>query len=247
MSIDELKKLKQKKYRNQLGYFIAEGEHLVLELIAASKKNPLLQQSQLYVTEKFADFRSGFNTHSLSQRQMEQICDTKTPQGIFALVPISAITQLNSVEAKARSLKAMYFYQIQDPGNLGTILRSIAWFARSSCLLSPESVDPFNPKVVRASMGAIFHVPLELDVPLPSLPDRYKRIAYLDMAGQAVTSPAFHQADCYVFGNEARGVPVSELEALDATPFCIPGSGQIESLNLSSVLNICEYELSRSS
>jgi TrmH family RNA methyltransferase len=245
LSIDALKKLQQKKYRSEYGYFIAEGEHLVLELIAACRKNPKLKASELFVSDKYQSFVSDLVTHSLTSRQMEQVCATKTPQGIFALVPISAITnpQLSGEQVPVR--QAMYFYEIQDPGNLGTILRTIAWFGNSACLLSPDSVDVFNPKVVRASMGAIFHVPLELDIPLSSLTARFSNIAYMDMQGDALTSPAFRAMDCYVFGNEARGVPVLDLKTLGAKPFSIAGSGSIESLNLAATVSMCEYELNR--
>lgn len=141
--------------------------------------------------------------------------------------------------------KAIYLHEIQAPGNLGTILRSLAWFGGFRCLLSPGSVDPFNPKVVRASMGAIFHTPIEQDVSLDNLSTRFARIACLDMQGQSLRAPAFAQAECYLFGNEARGVPSQALSELNATPFSIAGSGAIESLNLASTVNICVYELSR--
>ena len=106
-------------------------------------------------------------------------------------------------------------------------------------------MDPFNPKVVRASMGALFHVPLETDVDLASLPDRYQSLACLDLNGGSMASPDFHQHDCYLFGNEARGVPREALDQLQAVPYSIQGQGQIESLNLASAVNMCTYELMR--
>jgi TrmH family RNA methyltransferase len=136
-------------------------------------------------------------------------------------------------------------HEVQDPGNLGTILRSLAWFGGFRCLLSPDSVDPYNAKVVRASMGAIFHVPIEADIPLESLRDRFARIACLDMQGERLTSGDFRRCDCYVFGNEARGLPPAALAALGAQSFTIPGSGAIESLNLASVVGMSLYELNR--
>lgn len=245
LSIDALKKLQQKKYRSEYGYFIAEGEHLVLELIAACRKNSKLKASELFVSDKYQSFVSDLVTHTLTSRQMEQVCATKSPQGIFALVPIAAVTDPQLIGEQGSPRQAMYFYEIQDPGNLGTILRTIAWFGNSACLLSPDSVDVFNPKVVRASMGAIFHVPLELDVPLSGLATRFSNIAYMDMQGDALTSAAFNTMDCYVFGNEARGVPVLDLKTLGAKPFSIGGKGSIESLNLAAALSMCEYELNR--
>jgi len=241
MKLDDVKKLQQKKYREQFGHFLVEGEHLVLELQKAAQHAPLLASSELYVTAAYEHWQSPFRTHLISDRQMAQIADTKTPQGVIAVVPMAAIGASPSAPAG----KAIYLHEIQDPGNLGTILRSLAWFGGFRCLLSPGSVDPFNPKVVRASMGAIFHTPIEQDVSLDSLSTRFARIACLDMQGQSLRAPAFAQADCYLFGNEARGVPGQALSELNATPFTIAGSGAIESLNLASTVNICVYELSR--
>jgi TrmH family RNA methyltransferase len=239
MKFDDLKKLHQKKYRQALGYFLVEGEHPVLELQKAAARNPALQACELYVTKEHAHWRSPFETHVLSEIQMAQISDTRTPQGIIALVPMWPAAAPRADEY------VIYLYEIQDPGNLGTILRTLAWFGNFRCLLSPGSVDPYNSKVVRASMGAIFQVPMELEVELPALRERFARIACLDMAGESLQSPDFKAFDCYLFGNEARGLPREQLTALDAKPFTIAGRGAIESLNLASVVNMCVYELNR--
>jgi TrmH family RNA methyltransferase len=242
MKLDDIKKLHQKKYRSEFGHFLVEGEHLVLELQQAARTHAALQACELYVTRLYAHWQSPFPIHVLSDRQMAQIADTKTPPGIIALVPLPAAVPAAPPGAGAR---AVYLHEIQDPGNLGTILRTLAWFGNFRCLLSPASVDPWNPKVVRASMGAIFHVPIELDVALAALPARFPRIACLDMQGSPLRDPAFHAADCYIFGNEARGVPRQQLADLNAQPFTIPGCGLIESLNLASAVNMCVYELNR--
>ena len=241
MKLDDIKKLQQKKYRAEFGHFLVEGEHLVLELQKAALHNPQLQRSELYVTEAYEHWQSPFKTHLISDRQMAQIADTQTPQGIIALVPMPGA----AAPASAASERAIYLHEIQDPGNLGTILRTLAWFGNFRCLLSPGSVDPYNPKVVRSSMGAIFHAPMELDVPLDSLHERFTRIACLDMHGEPVQSAGFKAFDCYLFGNEARGVPREQLIALGAQPFTIAGCGAIESLNLATTVNMCAYELNR--
>lgn len=238
MKIDDIKKLHQKKYRDEFGCFLVEGEHLVLELQKAAARNPQLRGCELYVTSEHEHWQSPFRTHVISDRQMGQIAETKTPQGILAVAPILP------TPASARSgERAVYLYEIQDPGNLGTILRTLAWFGNFRCLLSPGSVDPYNSKVVRASMGAIFQVPVELDVKLDGLRERFKRIACLDMNGESIQSPGFKTFDCYLFGNEARGVP--REQSAGAQCFTIAGRGGIESLNLASAVNICAYELSR--
>ena len=139
--------------------------------------------------------------HVIQSRQMAQISETRSPQGIAAVVP------LFTAAAPRPNERAVYLHEIQDPGNLGTILRTLAWFGNFRCLLSPDSVDMHNGKVVRASMGAIFHVPVEVDVPLAALAGRFSRIACLDLEGEAVASPEFRKFECYLFGNEARGLP----------------------------------------
>jgi TrmH family RNA methyltransferase len=106
-------------------------------------------------------------------------------------------------------------------------------------------VDPYHPKVIRASMGSIFHVPIEVDVPLESLALRFRRIACLDLEGECLTAPQFAECDCYLFGNEARGVPREQLELLKPLRFNIHGSGAIESLNLAAAVNMSVYELNR--
>jgi TrmH family RNA methyltransferase len=239
MKFDDLKKLHQKRYREELGFYLVEGEHPVLELQKAAACNPLLTSCELYLTREREDWRSPFVTHVIKAAQMAQLSETKTPQGIVALVPILPPASPQGNE------HAIYLHEIQDPGNLGTILRTLAWFGHLRCLLSPGSVDPYNSKVVRASMGAIFRVPIEVDVELSSLRDRFARIACLDMAGKPVRSEGFETFDCYLFGNEARGLPREHLAALDVQPFTIAGAGAIESLNLAAAVNMCVYELNR--
>ena len=238
MKFDDIKKLHQKKYREELGHFLVEGEHLVLELLKAAATNPLLQKSKLYVTDEH-EWRSALETHVISNRRMAEMSETKTPQGIVALVPM-----LPAIAPRAGE-RAIYLHEVQDPGNLGTILRTLAWFGNFRCLLSPGSVDPYNSKVLRASAGAIFYVPIESEVALESLRGRFERIAGLDMEGEPLKSPSFRRFDCYVFGNEARGLPREPLHALGAKSFSIPGSGAIESLNLATAVNLCVYELKR--
>lgn len=242
MKVDDAKKLHRKKYRQALGHFLVEGEHLVLELQKAALVHPYLRHSQLFVTEAYAHWQSEFRTTVIGDRQMGQLSDTETPQGIIAVAPLPP-----APVAPEAGERAVYFHEIQDPGNLGTVLRSLAWFGGFRCLLSAASVDPWSPKVVRASMGAIFHVAIEQDVTLASLAGRYNTIAALDMQGEALSSADFQRSECLIFGNEARGIPADLQQHLPIKNFTIAGSGAIESLNLASVVNMCVYELNRSS
>ena len=239
MKFEDIKKLHQKKFREELGYFLVEGEHLVLELQKAARTDARLRPSEIYLTRDFAHWSSPLPIHVIQSKQMAQISETRSPQGIAAVVPM-----LDSPAPRANE-RAIYLHEIQDPGNLGTILRTLAWFGGFRCLLGPDSVDVYNGKVVRASMGAIFHVPVEHDMPLGSLPGRFAKIASLDLRGDPITAAPFRDSDCYVFGNEARGLPRDPVAAIGARPFTIAGAGAIESLNVATTVSLCVYELHR--
>lgn len=246
MKLDDVKKLHQKKYRNQFGYYLVEGEHLILELIKAYNTQPIAQHITVFVTQANEEWASkqqcNFKVVTVTDKKMMQISDTKSPQGILATVPPPASEPAN--KSKESSERTIYLHEVQDPGNLGTILRTLAWFGNFRLLLSPNSVDPYNAKVVRASMGAVFHLPLELDVPINQLSTRFQRFAYLDLNGEPIYSTQFSDFDCYLFGNEARGVPHDDLKKTNAVAFTIPGNGSIESLNLASAVGMCSYQLS---
>jgi RNA methyltransferase, TrmH family len=239
MKFEDIKKLHQKKFREESGFFLLEGEHLVQELQKTALHDARLRTSEVYFTREFSNWATQLTAHVVNSRHMMQISETRSPQGIAAVVPLLAAPLPRPGE------RAIYLHEIQDPGNLGTILRTLAWFGKFRCLLSPDSVDVHNGKVVRASMGAIFHVPVETDVSLDALPARFGRIASLDLQGQSISSPAFRKFDCYVFGNEGRGLPREGLAALKAQAFTIAGTGAIESLNVAATVNICQYELNR--
>jgi len=260
MKLSDVKKLHQKKYRTQFGFYLVEGEHLVLELLKVVKKGVENTSGiTLYVT---SDYESWVKQHcdsstpsmkveTVSSQQMQQLSDTKSPQGIIARVPLPKMSSgvqkepQNRISQAKDGNKFIYLYEVQDPGNLGTILRTLAWFGEFTLLLSPNSVDPYNSKVVRASMGAIFHVDMELNVSLDDLASRFERFACLDMSGESITSRSFGDYQCYLFGNEARGVPTDALSSLNANAYTIAGRGDIDSLNLASAVNVCAYELRR--
>lgn len=249
MKLDDVKKLHQKKYRTQFGYFLVEGEHLILELLKAPFASVDHQNVTLYVTDDYHQWAQQHASHlscvNVNNKQMSQLSNTTTPPGIIACVPtLSANTVLEQTAHSIENTRYIYLHEVQDPGNLGTILRTLAWFGNFKVLLSPNSVDPFNPKVVRASMGAIFHIQIELEVELTELQQRFERFAYLDMQGTEISASSFADFECYLFGNEARGVPQNALSQCSAQAYTIPGCGSIDSLNLASAVNICAYQLS---
>ena len=239
MKLEDVRKLHQRKHREETGLFLLEGEHLLLELRKAAMRDARLLASEVYCTRDQEHLGGPFRVHVLNAHLMSQLGETRSPQGIVAVVPLLPPPSPQLGE------RAIYLHEIQDPGNLGTILRTLAWFGGYRCLLGPGSVDLHNGKAVRASMGAIFHVPVEQDVPLETLRSRYARIACLDLKGRPIADASFRDFECYLFGNEARGLPPEALQALGAAPFTIAGTGVIESLNVAAAVNICQYELHR--
>jgi RNA methyltransferase, TrmH family len=239
MKLEDIKKLHLKKFRAEHGCFLLEGEHLVQELEKAVIRDPRLRTSEIYLTREYEHWRSCLPIHVVNSRHMTQLSETRSPQGIAAVVPLLA------APAQQPDERAVYLHEIQDPGNLGTILRTLAWFGGFRCLLSPDSVDVHNGKAVRASMGAIFHVPVETDVPIDTLPARFGRIASLDLQGRPITAAEFGDFDCYIYGNEARGLPREAAAEVKATAFVVAGTGAIESLNVATTVSICQYELAR--
>ena len=239
MNIADIRKLQQRKHREEAGHFLLEGEHLVQELQKAAVRDAYLRTSEIFLTQGFAHWQSQLPMHVVTERQMQQISETRSPQGIVAVAPL-----LRMPDPKAGE-RAIYLHEIQDPGNLGTILRTLAWFGNFRCLLGEGSVDPYNGKAVRASMGALFHVPVEVNVPLEALPARYPRLACLDLDGQSIATPEFREFDCYLYGNEARGLPRDKLGRMQVRPFTIAGTQSIDSLNVAATVNICQYELHR--
>jgi RNA methyltransferase, TrmH family len=240
MKFDDLRKLHQKKFREELGHFLVEGEHLVLELQRAARRDTRFRNCEVYVTHEFGTWQSPFPVHVINARQMAQLSETREPQGIIAVVPLPP-----PPAPAAAGEVAICLHQVQDPGNLGTILRTLAWFGGYRCLLTVGSVELFNAKAIRASMGAVFHVPVETDVTLESLPARYRRIAGLSTHGASIQTAGFRDFHCYVFGSEAHGLPEGVIGVLGAALFTIPGSGAIESLNLATATSLCAYELAR--
>jgi TrmH family RNA methyltransferase len=239
VNVDALKELHHKQGRDAQHRYLLEGEHLVLELQRAAEHDPRLRTAEIYITHERGVWPSALSTHILNARHMAQLSETRSAQGIVAVVPT-----LPPAAPRAEE-RVICLHEIQDPGNLGTILRTLAWFGNFRVLLTPHSVDPYNAKALRAAMGAHFHVPVEIGVPLDSLGTRFTRIARLDTQGTSIQSPQFRDYPCYLFGNEARGLPIEGVPAMQTTAFTIPGGGAIESLNLATAVNLCAYELVR--
>src|SRR5687768_6880153 len=157
----------------------------------------------------------------------DALAETKTPQntiGLFERPSTSAAAILNRRETIAIALDA-----VQDPGNVGTIVRLAAAFDAAGVLLLPGCADPFGPKAIRSSAGAILNVPVA-SITARELIDLGVSLFAADASGNAIDPPS--AGAVFVFGNEGAGV--SEDLLRHATPIAIPMSGRVESLNVAS-------------
>ena len=236
--------LTQKKYRQQERKFLVEGARLVEEALAA--KYPL---ASILVTGSFlekpdhAGFirqieASNFPFMQISESDLAKISDTVTSQGIVAV----AGEVHTDEKAFWKSLPASYTLvaldSISDPGNLGTILRTCDWFGVNGVFLSNDTVELYNPKVVRSTMGAIFHLPVFSDVELKKLIDTAKSqgvsvIATTLGGGADAFKHSFNKKSLLIFGSEAHGLSPDILSGTDVR-LTIPRFGKGESLNVAA-------------
>ena len=232
--LKEVAKLQQKKYRQLNGKMVVEGLRLVSQLQAYNYK--LLEVYTTSETFGLADF--GATIYLLDEAQMTKICDTKHPQSLAAMVeiPQARIEDNNFL---------LYLDKITDPGNMGTIFRTAAAAGVDGIILSEECVDPFNPKSIRASLGAVFGIPYSIK------DDKW----LIDQEHCLVTTALENSEDIFkaeiptekvilILGSEANGVRSSILKASHKI-VKIPHYGKIESMNVGVAAGIAMFEICR--
>jgi len=171
---------------------------------------------------------------------MASISTVETAQGVLAIC--SSEELLNEEEIyKNKALPLIYCFEVNDPGNLGTIIRTADALGAAGVLLSPGSADPFSPKVVRATAGSLWHVPFLREVNITTAIEESKvfgRKIYATDGQGAKSLPELRGRDAlWIFGNEARGL-TSEMTALADEVVSIPMRGRAESLNLATAVAI---------
>lgn len=241
------------KERRTAGLFIAEGLQAAREALA-SHGAPFIKT--LYVTAsgllKLSDFDlNEVDVVEVTDAVMAEMTSTVTPQGILALcvVPRRELTDLAPLASK-QSARIIYLNEIQDPGNAGTILRTADAMGVDAVVTSPGSVDMYSPKVVRATAGSLWHLPLFESVAfgdLLNLAPNAKPLLLSSHAKKSILDLALDDSYISVFGNEARGVDAQSLGLSESaiTSVTIPMAGRAESLNLSAAASIVIFTLSR--
>jgi len=241
------------KERRDSGLFVAEGLQATREALNSTGA-PFIKT--LYVTTagllKLSDFDlNEVDVVEVTDAVMNEMASTVTPQGILALctVPRRQISDLTAT-AEKKSLRIVYLHEIQDPGNAGTILRSADAMGVDAVVTSPGSVDMYSPKVVRATAGSLWHIPLFESVSIQDLSTQLplaKLVLLSSHAKKSILDLPLEASYISVFGNEARGVTADSLGLSESeiTSVTIPMAGRAESLNLSAAASIVIFTLSR--
>ena len=231
--IKEIKKLNNKKYRDLNGKFIIEGKHLVEEAI----KNNLVEEVLLLEgnNEKY-----DVKTNYVNGKVMKYITELDNPSKIIGIC--------HKKNDKIQGNHILILDDIQDPGNLGTIIRSAVAFNIDTIILSKTGVDLYNSKVLRSTQGMIFNINIVVsDIKEEILKlknDNYKILTTNVEGGKLVKSIEKNQKFAIIIGNEGKGVS-KEIKELSDEYIYIEMNKKCESLNAAVATSIILYELSR--
>lgn len=230
--IKDIKKLQVKKYRDKMGLFLVEGEHLVIE---AYKTGNLVE----LLLEENEIFPINIKTSYVTNNILKYISELDTAPKMIGIC--------KKIETDIVGKKILALDDIQDPGNLGTIIRSCVAFNVDTILLSNNSVDLYNSKVIRASQGLIFHINI-IRCDLLSYLDNLKKQGFY-LYGTKVTNGSnvkkIAKKDKFVIimGNEGNGIHEETLELCDEYIY-IKMNDACESLNVGVATSIILFEFS---
>ena len=252
--VKHVKALSQKKYRDEFREFIVEGPKMVLEALEYAKVSSVIvceeylnDEKVLNKINKLCD-KSSIRLEYASSKVFDSISDTKTPQGVIAVAKQNEVLDIEkSIDKMLKDDTIFALDKIQDPGNLGTIIRSLDSAGIKHLILSKDTVDAYNPKVVRSTMGAIFRLKIytleaELFEVLQSLSKRGATIVSTSLdTDKYIYDIDFNKKLVVVIGNESQGVS-KEIQDMSDYKFKIPMIGKTESLNAAVAASIVAYE-----
>ena len=241
--------------RTETGEFLAEGAQAVREAVGAELDAPGTVL-ELYITEDAGHrnvelvrdaFARGVTVTQITERAAAALSESQSPQGIIARCR-SIDASLEDVLDDDPGLVAV-LVGTNDPGNAGTIIRLADAVGADAVILVGNAVDPMNPKVVRASAGSIFHLPIVRAPDALTLIEQLREAGLTTMATSGAAEIELDPADrdgmltaptAWIFGSEAHGLPEDVIAAADI-PIRIPIHGRAESLNLATAAAVCLY------
>lgn len=235
------------KYRKREQLFLAEGVRCVDQIIengCITIREIIMETSQVSQLELLPKH---LPVYTLNSDDFSTISDTNTPQGIVAVCEIPVQPSLNQVSEEPGIIAA--FDAIQDPGNLGTMIRTASWFGVTALLAGTGTVDPWHPKVIRSSAGATGTTPVltgNLQTLLPELEKEGWKTLLLDLDPKATNLQETEVPDktIFVVGNEANGIRPALKTGLRQPVFITGHSKTVESLNAAVAFGIALHRLS---
>jgi TrmH family RNA methyltransferase len=221
-----IQSLGHKKYRDEAGVFIAEGPKLVMELLQAG-----VSINHLYALDEWADdnrdLLKDINAETITVKELERISQLVTPNQVIALVKKFDLPKTIAVKGKI----SLALDEMQDPGNLGTIIRTADWFGIENIVCSENSADVYNPKVVQSTMGSIARVNV-FYADLKEWLSGQKNIPVYatTLDGKDISKMTAPAEGIIVIGNESKGIS-EEILGFAGERITIPKKGKAESLN----------------
>jgi len=250
--VRSVRALSRRAVRDREHLFLAEGPQAVREVVAHrpdAVKDLYFdaQAATRQATVLDAARAAGLSVREVSHEVLDAMSDTKVPQGIIAVCrPVDVDLDL---VLDARPGFLVILANVRDPGNAGTVIRGADAAGADAVLLSDSSVDIYNPKVVRSSVGSLFHLPVVTGVPIATVLDRVRAAGLVLLAADGggdtllgdVGSDTLSRPHAWVMGNEAWGLEPDVRAACD-TVVRVPIYGKAESLNLAMAATLCLYQ-----
>ncbi len=244
--------LSRRPVRRRTGRLLVEGPQGVREAVRFAPHDVV----DLYVTaeaaDRYADVvhdarEAGRFVHEVSEEVLAAMCDAEHPQGMAAVVGWQPAGLDDVLAAGPRTL--VFLTNVRDPGNLGTVIRGADAAGADAVLVSGSSVDVTAPKVVRSTVGSLFHVPVVTGLDVPTTLARLRDAGLSTYAADGSGRASVDEVDrtrphAWVMGNEAWGLPDDLLTACDEV-VRVPIYGHAESLNLAMAATLCLYASTR--
>jgi len=226
--ISFIKSLHQKKYRKENGLFLVEGIKSIREFISSDYQiDTIYYDKEQY--QHLPKLPANINLFEVNNAELSKISTLQTPQGFLALVKTPEIK--NIIKKDLKNKFTLVLDGVQDPGNMGTIIRTADWFGFENIICSMDTVEAYNPKTVQATMGSLARIKIfyedlpafltEIDIPVFG--------ALLD--GNSIYETKWREEGLIVLGNEGKGITAEVIKKINY-PVTIPRIGAAESLNV---------------
>ena len=239
---------KKAKARNEAGLFSVEGVRMAFELPPDRIERLYVSESFLKIPENERILEKFSQYETVTDPVFSSMSDTQTPQGVLALVKQYEYGLPEILKAQSAA-HLMILENLQDPGNLGTILRAGEGAGITGVIMSRDTVDIYNPKVIRSTMGSVFRVPFLYTDDILKTAEELKRHGIRLFAAHLDGKNNYEEEDYtgntgFLIGNEGNGL-TDELSGLADTWVKIPMAGKVESLNAAVAASILMFETAR--